>query len=92
MGDEIIPAVFLRTAADESRSKRVTRLRPLGTDLCLAPPKFALRVIRILKDRVRSFAQPFSKCRELDVRIGQTIRDDRRCQVQFPQPLDGLGL
>ena len=51
-----------------------------------------MRVVRILKDRVRPFTQPFSERRKLRVWIREPIREDHRGQVKFPQPLDGLGL
>ena len=89
---EIVPTVLLRTTADETRSKRVTRLCPLGTDLSLASPRYALWVIRIVKYGVRPFAQPFSKRGKLDVWIGKSVCKDYRCQVEPPQSWEGLGL
>ena len=68
--NEIVPAVFLRITADESRSEDVTRLRPLGAYLSLAFPRSTLRVVGIVEYRVRPFAQPLSKRGELDIWIG----------------------
>jgi len=90
--NEIVPAVFLRITADESRSEDVTRLRPLGAYLSLASPRNALRVVRVFKDRVRPFAQPLSKGGELGVWIRKSVRKYHRCQVKSSQPWDRLGL
>jgi len=89
---EIVPAVFLRATADELRSKCVTPLCPLGTDLSLASPRYALWIVRIVEYRVRSFTQPFSECGELDVWVWKPVRKDDRCQVKSPQPWDRLDL
>jgi len=71
---ETVPTVLLRSTADEPRSKRVARLRPLGADLGLASPRCALWVIRTVEYRVRAFTQPFSERWELDVWIGEPVR------------------